>query len=72
MPTAPRRPLGTGPFLATMSFSERSPSRHLGQVIAVEDVSSRAEDSTMRITIAYRILRNNTKGQAEFSVGGGS
>ena len=46
--------------------------QHLGQVIAVEDVSSRAEDSTMRITIAYRILRNNTKGQAEFSVGGGS
>ena len=58
---------------ATAEFMIRGAlQQHLGQVIAVEDVSSRAEDSTMRITIAYRILRNNTKGQAEFSVGGGS
>ena len=43
---------------------------YLGQRIAVEAVSTEAEDTALRITIAYRTLRSGTAATAAFTLGG--
>lgn len=44
---------------------------HLGQRIEVEAVETEAEDSTLRIRIAYRLLNSDVQEVAEFEMGGG-
>ena len=56
---------------ATAEFMIRGALQsYLGQRIAVEAVSTEAEDTALRITIAYRILRSGTAATAAFTLGG--
>jgi phage baseplate assembly protein W len=56
---------------ATAEFMIRGAlQQHLGQRILVETVRAEAEDATLRITIAYRILRTGLLETAEFTTGG--
>ena len=44
--------------------------QYLGQRIVIERVTTEAEEATLRITIAYRILRSGTAATADFTLGG--
>ena len=56
---------------ATAEFMIRGAlQQYLGQRIEVADVRAEAEDSTMRIRISYRLLRDGTEQVAEFAMGG--
>ncbi len=57
---------------ATTEFMIRgSLQQHLGQRIEVQDISATAAEATISITIAYRILRDNSSGMASFRLEGG-
>ncbi len=45
--------------------------QYLGQRIVVEEVSTEAVDSALRIRIAYRLLSDDTQQLAEFEMEGG-
>ncbi|NVO58261.1 GPW/gp25 family protein [Rhodobacteraceae bacterium B1Z28] len=57
---------------ATAEFMIRGAlQQNLGHLIAIETVETVAQDATMRITIAYQILRTGTSEEAEFMIGVG-
>lgn len=45
--------------------------QYLGQRIEIGEVQAQAQESTMRIRISYRLLRDDTEAVAEFEMGGG-
>lgn len=56
---------------ATAEFMIRGAlQQYLGQRIAVEQVTTEAEEAALRITIVYRILRSGASATASFTLGG--
>ena len=45
--------------------------QYLGQLIAVEEVTTEAVDSTLSIRISYSILRSGVSTSADFTIGAG-
>lgn len=59
--------------VATTEFMIRGAlQRYLGQRIEVQDVAAEGADSTINITIAYRILRTGALSSASFKLGEGT
>lgn len=55
---------------ATVEFMIRGAlQQYLGQRILVEDVSTEAIDASLRITIAYQIVRTRATATADFTLG---
>jgi phage baseplate assembly protein W len=55
---------------ATTEFMIRGAlQQHLGQRIAVREITAEARDAAIYITIAYQILRSGAQGSASFRVG---
>jgi uncharacterized protein len=59
--------------VATTEFMIRGAlQRYLGQRIEVQDIAAEGVDSTINITIAYRILRTGALSAASFKLGEGT
>ena len=59
--------------VATTEFMIRSAlQQHLGQRIEVQEITADGVDSTITITIAYRILRSGALSSASFKLGEGT
>jgi len=56
---------------ATQFLVQGALQQWLGDLIEVEAVEVRNEDSTLRVTVQYRVRRNNERQTAEFSRAGG-
>lgn len=59
--------------VATIEFMIRGAlQQYLGQRIEVQDLSAESADSTVTITVVYRILRSGALSSASFKLGGGT
>ena len=52
---------------ATESIVQGALQQYLGDLIAVESVQAACEESTLRVTVVYRIKRDQQRRTAEFS-----
>ena len=55
---------------ATQFLVQSSLQHWLGDVIALEGVEVEAEDSTLRVTVQYVVLRSQARATAQFTRGG--
>ncbi|HEX5864128.1 MAG TPA: GPW/gp25 family protein [Casimicrobiaceae bacterium] len=56
---------------ATQFLVQGALQQWLGDLIEVEEVEARSEDSTLRVTVQYRVRRTDERQTAQFTRGGG-